>query len=94
METSTAGKSRSEGSRTSRPVSGLIFDGKSSASGPDVTDERRGWGVAVDEGMTVIVEVLLGMIVSITVGAMGCGRGAEHVANSRTSNTEVARCIF
>jgi len=42
METNTAGNLRSDGSSTARPVSGLIVEGKSSASGPYVTGESRG----------------------------------------------------
>jgi hypothetical protein len=69
IETSTAGNLRRDGSSTARPVSGLISDGKSSASGPYVIGKRWGWGEDVPVGMDVAVEVdvldAMGMVVSV-----------------------------
>jgi hypothetical protein len=55
-------------------VSGLIFEGKSSASGPYLMGERRGWGVEVPGGITVDVDVLVtaGGRVAVCVGETVC----------------------
>ena len=55
IETSTAGNSSIEGSATRSPVNGLTPAGNCSRSGPRTTGVRRGWGVAVTVGGTVVV---------------------------------------
>src|SRR5215510_6051505 len=74
IETSTAGRLRSDSSETTRPVSGFTPDGKFSASGPYVTAKLRGCGVAVTGkivGVTaeaVSVVMTKGVAYSVWVG--------------------------
>ena len=67
IETSTAGKSRSAGSSTARPVSGLMPSGKSSSSGPYRMGDPRGWGVDVGDGIGVKVVIVVGTCVAMRV---------------------------
>ena len=83
METSTTGNLSRAGFSTARPVRGLIFDGKSSASGPYVTDERRGWGVEVFVGSTVAVGARLTVAAGVSVWIVGIACVLLHAVMSR-----------
>jgi hypothetical protein len=88
METSTAGRFRSDGSETSSPVRGFMVDGKSSRSGPYEMGESRVCGVGVNVGINVDVDVgvLSGKAVSVAVSEIA-GRLAHAARIIRASNT-------
>lgn len=84
METKTAGRSNSDGSCASSPVSGFAPVGKSPWFGPSCSGGRCGCGVAVNVGEVVEVAVAVDSIrVGIAPGDGDCGALALHDVSAK-----------